>query len=67
MAKVINIHTGDEVLLPEDIYHTCSICDSKFSEAEGGLNQGLIGILPVSFCPTCFDGILDMAHYFLQK
>ena len=66
MSKVINIHTGDEVLLPEDIYHTCSICDSKFSEAEGGLNQGLIGILPVSFCPTCFSGIMEMAHHFFS-
>ena len=64
MARIINIHTGEEVIPPEDTYHICSICDSKFSEAEGGMNNGVIGILPVSFCPTCFNGILEMAHYF---
>jgi len=64
MVKIINIDTGKEVIQPEEIHHTCSICDSKFSEAEGGMNTGLIGILPVSFCPTCFNGILEMAHYF---
>ena len=64
MAKIININTGEVVIPPEEIHHTCSICDSKFSESEGGMNNGLIGILPVSFCPTCFNGILEMAYYF---
>ena len=67
MAKVINIDTGQEVIQPEEIHHTCTLCDSQFSEAEGGMNNGLIGILPVSFCPTCFSGILEMAHYFLSN
>lgn len=42
----------------------CTICDCKFTEDEGGLHNGYIGILPVSFCPTCFSGIFDMVDYF---
>ena len=64
MAKIININTGEVVIPPEEIHHTCSICDSKFSESEGGMNSGYIGILPVSFCPTCLTGIMEMARYF---
>ena len=64
MAKIINIHTGEEAIPPEEIEYTCSICDSTFTDAEGGVNKGYIGILPVSFCPTCFVGIMEMAKYF---
>ena len=40
----------------------CSICSSKFElETEGGI-IGEIGILPVQFCPTCLNGILDLAE-----
>jgi hypothetical protein len=39
--------------------HSCSICDSQFSENEGGVT-GEFGILPVAFCPTCFCGAVDM-------
>jgi len=28
------------------------------------MNSGYIGILPVSFCPTCLTGIMEMARYF---
>ena len=44
----------------------CSICDGNFTDAEGGMNGGYIGILPVSFCPTCFNGIMEMAHHFFS-
>ena len=44
--------------------YDCTICDCKFTEQEGGLQRGVIGMLPVSFCPTCFSGIMDMAEYF---
>ena len=44
-----------------------TICDCKFTEQEGGLQRGVIGMLPVSFCPTCFSGIMDMAEYFKDK
>ena len=41
--------------------HKCSICQCKFTEDEGG-SEGYIGILPVSFCPTCLNGIYDMVE-----
>ena len=41
----------------------CSICTGDFDiECEGG-SEGYIGILPVSFCPTCRVGILEYAEY----
>mgnify|MGYP001436501768 FL=1 len=42
----------------------CTICNCKFSEQEGGLQRGVIGMISISFCPTCFSGVLDMADYF---
>ena len=41
--------------------HKCSICQCEFTEEEGG-SEGYIGILPVSFCPTCLNGIYDMVE-----
>jgi hypothetical protein len=39
----------------------CTICSVDFSlENEGGI-EGNFGILPVSFCPTCFSCVMDMA------
>ena len=64
MAKIININTGEVVIPPEEIEYTCSICDCSFTESEGGVNKGYIGMLPVSFCPTCLTGIMEMARYF---
>ena len=61
MGKIININTGVEKELQR---FDCSICQCKFTEDEGGLQRGVIGMLPVSFCPTCFSGIMDMAEYF---
>ena len=64
MVKVLNINTGKERVIPT---FKCTVCDCKFTEDEGGLQIGVIGILPVSFCPTCFSGIMDMAEYFRDK
>ena len=61
MAKIINLHTGKE---KELLMFDCTICNCKFSEQEGGLQRGVIGMIPISFCPTCFSGIMDMADYF---
>lgn len=61
MTKIINIHTGKEKQL---MMFDCTICSCKFSEQEGGLQQGVIGMIPISFCPTCFSGVLEMADYF---
>ena len=64
MAKIINIHTGDKTDRDDIPVFECSICNCKFSEQEGGLHRGSIGMIPVSFCPTCFSGIFDMVDYF---
>ena len=64
MTKIINIHTGEEKQL---MMFDCTICNCKFSEQEGGLQRGVIGMIPISFCPTCFSGIMDMADYFRGK
>ena len=42
----------------------CTICNCRFSEGEGGLHRGVIGMIPVFFCPTCFNGLLEMGDYF---
>jgi hypothetical protein len=40
----------------------CSVCNSNFDiEAEGGI-EGNFGIIPVSFCPTCYASMVDMAQ-----
>ena len=48
---------GMEGLEPSDI---CSICSCEFNEENEGGIKGYIGILPFSFCPTCFNGVMDM-------
>ena len=41
---------------------TCTVCEGDFDiEKEGG-SEGFIGMLPVSFCPTCKAGIMDYAE-----
>lgn len=40
--------------------YKCNVCDCEFSEDDGGLIEGAIGIIPVSFCPTCLSGLFDM-------
>ena len=42
----------------------CNICDCKFTEQEGGVTNGVFGMLPVSFCPTCLSGMFSMVEYF---
>ena len=39
----------------------CSICSCEFDlEAEGGV-EGLIGLIPFAFCPTCKSGVYEWA------
>lgn len=41
----------------------CTICNVEFDpDLEGGGVVGQIGILPVALCPTCLNGMLDMAE-----
>lgn len=39
---------------------TCTVCDCDFSLDEEGGAAGNIGIIPVTFCPTCHAGLHDM-------
>lgn len=39
----------------------CTICKSDYEEKDGGI-RGFIGMLPVSFCPGCLTGILEIAR-----
>jgi len=58
--KVININTGTE---REIETFRCTICDDNFTDDEGGLQRGAIGMIGVSFCPTCLSGIFSMVSY----
>lgn len=48
----------DNELLPEDA-HTCSVCSTIYTEAEGGV-EGDFGVMPVCFCPWCYASCVDM-------
>lgn len=37
----------------------CTICNGEFSLEDEGGETGFIGMLPVTFCPTCKAGIYD--------
>ena len=53
--------SGEMDLMPGS---TCSICSCEFDlNGEGGI-RGWLGILPVSFCPTCYAGLDDMLRPF---
>lgn len=41
--------------------HRCSVCQCEFTDAEGGI-QGYFGMIPVSFCPTCYSSMVDMVQ-----
>jgi hypothetical protein len=43
----------------------CSVCSCEFTDDEGGVH-GNFGILPVSFCPTCFSCMCDMATQYID-
>ena len=66
MAKIIDIHTGVELEYPQKIFNVCSICETPFvRDEEGGVTGGMIGMIPVNFCPYCLSGVLDMARQML--
>ena len=50
-------HVGDT--------HECSVCRCTYTNDEGGV-LGYFGILPVSFCPTCYSSMVDMASQDLE-
>jgi hypothetical protein len=50
----------------ETISHKCNVCCCDYTDDEGGI-QGYFGVLPVSFCPTCFSSMCDMADQFINE
>ena len=45
---------------------TCSVCTGDFDlDGEGGIT-GDLGMLPVSFCPTCLAGVTDMVGQLME-
>ena len=67
MAKIINIHTGEEIIGEKKIPKMeCTICESQFDlEGDGG-TTGYFGMLMVAFCPFCLSSILDMGRQMLD-
>jgi len=66
MAKVVNIHTGEEVKVEKVPMMECTICESLFDlEGEGG-TTGFFGMLMVAFCPFCLSSVLDMGRQMLD-
>ena len=45
----------------------CSICNTEFSLNDEGGIEGELGMLPVSFCPFCYSGILDMTRQIIKE
>ena len=58
--KVININTRRE---KEITTFKCTICSCNFCEDEGVVQRGAIGMIAVSFCPTCLAGLFSMVDY----
>ena len=44
----------------------CSVCSCEFTDDEGGI-LGYFGMIPVSFCPTCYSCMCDMVHQVTQE
>ena len=39
--------------------YQCTVCQCEFTSDEGGI-RGYFGILPVTFCVTCYTCMVDM-------
>jgi hypothetical protein len=53
-------------LSPANKNHKCTICECIFTEDEGG-TLGDLGMLPVSFCPSCFSGLCEMVDQGIER
>ena len=45
--------------------HRCNVCSCEYTDDEGGV-EGNFGMLPVTFCPTCFSCMCDMASQYID-
>ena len=66
MAKIVNIHSGEEVVVERIPKMECTICESFFDLEEEGGTTGYFGLLMVAFCPFCLSSILDMGRQMLD-
>ena len=66
MAVVVNIHTGDEVVVERVPKIECTICESLFDLEDEGGTTGYFGLLMVAFCPFCLSSVLDMAKQMID-
>lgn len=70
MEEEINIKSADTYDLASDPMHPlgnpCSICGAEYKEDDWGV-LGWIGILPVSFCPDCDQGIFNMVYSLTER
>jgi len=64
LAKIVNIHTGEERTIET---FDCTICNDKFSENDTGLQRGIIGSTFVSLCPICFKGMINLVDFINDK
>ena len=46
------------------VRHTCNACSCTYTDDEGGV-EGDFGMLPMSFCPTCFSCMCDMVAQYM--
>tara|TARA_Y100000593_G_scaffold31541_1_gene62167 strand:+ start:1416 stop:1628 length:213 start_codon:yes stop_codon:yes gene_type:complete len=65
MGKIINIHTGKEVIPEKIVMDECNVCTGEFSLKDEGGIKGQFGILPVTFCPTCLSSMISMVKHML--
>ena len=63
MAKILNIHTGEEIEQePKTPDIKCCICKSDFNLEDEGGTAGYFGICLVHFCPWCLTSMVDMVR-----
>lgn len=65
MARVINIHTGEDRVIEKKPATECTICKSEFDIKSEGGTSGYLGMLWIAFCPFCLSGLLDMTKQLL--
>ena len=67
MAKIVNIHSGKEVVVERVPKMECTIYESFFDLEEEGGTTGYFGILMVAFCPFCLSSVVDMVKQMIDK
>ena len=67
MAKIVNINTGEEVVVEKPLMNECTICKSPFSLEEEGGTAGYFGMLLVFFCPFCLSSTIDMVKQMIDN